>query len=138
MFVKRTSVAPIVLAVAVAVAVALALVACTTTTSPSPSASVDVLAEIAATAAGLDDALAKYEAGDVAGADLAVGDAYLEHFELVEHPLAEADEELTEELEDLIRDELRASIQDEKPLREIEALVNEAKAGLERAEELLR
>ena len=34
----------------------------------------------------LDDALAKYADGDAEAAEELVGDAYLEHFEEVEHP----------------------------------------------------
>jgi hypothetical protein len=125
---------------AAAAALVVALAGCTVGASPSPSpaASIDVLAEVAATVKGLDDALAKYREGDAAAADQLAGDAYLEHFENVEHPLEEVDEELTEELEELIRDELRAAIKAGKPVAEIEALVNEAKAGLAKAATLLQ
>ena len=45
-----------------------------------------------------------------ATAETLVGDALLEHFELVEPPLEEADEELNEELEVLIRETLTGAI----------------------------
>ena len=54
------------------------------------------IAEIAAVRAGLAAGLAAYAQGNAEKADTLIGDAYLEHFELVEHPLEERDEELNE------------------------------------------
>jgi hypothetical protein len=89
-----------------------------------------VLEQLAATAKGLDDALAAYKAGDAAKADLLAGDAYLEHFEFVEGPLDAVDEPFTHNLEGLIRDEVRAAIKAAKPVADVEALINKAKADL--------
>ena len=121
--------------------VAAVAVACTTSPAAStgPSAAAPTVQEqIAATTRGLDDALAAYKAGDAARADQLAGDAYLEHFEFVEGPLEAVDKELTEEIEELIRDELRAAIKAGKPAAEIEALVNEAKTDLATAATKLR
>jgi hypothetical protein len=85
----------------------------------------------------LDEALARYEAGDTEEAEEIVGDAYLEHFEKVEHPLEELDPELMEELEVLISTTLRDEIKNGASAAEIEALVNEAKSGLATAKSLL-
>ena len=108
-------------------------VACTSTPAASVAPSAPVLTvqqQIVATSTGLDEALAAYKAGDTAKADQLAGDAYLEHFEFVEGPLEAVDAEMTEELEELIRDELREAIKAKKAVAEIEALVNEAKTDL--------
>src|SRR5262245_45502708 len=60
------------------------------------------IAEIQQVRAGLAAGLAAYQQGEVEKAEELVGDAYLEHFENVEHPLEEVDHELNEELEELI------------------------------------
>jgi hypothetical protein len=95
------------------------------------------IAEIAVVRRGLDDALAAYEEGDTATAEEAVTDAYLEHFELVEPPLEEADPELNEELEVLIREELGGAVSAGEPVADVKALVNEAQTGLVEAEAAL-
>lgn len=137
---RRTSPFVALSAVAALLVAAVAVGACAAAASPSPTSAptTDVVAEIQATAAGLDDALAAYEAGDAARAEQLASDAYLDHFELVEGPLEEKDPELTGVLEDLIRDELRAAITAGKPLADVKALVDEARQGLDRAAELLR
>lgn len=89
--------------------------------------------EIGQVRRGLATGLAAYVQGDAERADELVGDAYLEHFELVEVPLGERNEELNEELEELIREELRDAIQAGAPLAEVRALVAEANDGLDRA-----
>jgi hypothetical protein len=96
------------------------------------------ITEIGVVRNGLDEALTTYRSGDGQAADKLVGDAYLEHFELVEGPLEAKDEELTEKLEDAIREELRDKIQAGAPKQEIAALVAEIKADLKKAEAALR
>jgi hypothetical protein len=103
-------------------------------TAVSPQQAVE---EIASVRRGLDQALGAYEEGDVEAADEAASEAYLEHFELVEGPLEEADEELNEELEVEIREELRAAIQDDAPVAQVERLVAQIDRGLDRAEATL-
>jgi len=92
------------------------------------------IVEIKAVRGGLDEALLAYEEGDAAAAEEAATDAYLEHFELVEGPLEETDEELNEELEILIRETLGEAIASDAPVAEVEKLVEEANAGLDDAE----
>jgi hypothetical protein len=82
---------------------------------------------------GLAAGLAAYVQGDAERAERLVGDAYLEHFELVEGPLETRNEELNEELEELIREELRDAIRKDEPVAEVRALVGEANDGLDRA-----
>jgi hypothetical protein len=86
----------------------------------------------------LDQALVQYRQGDKAAADTTVGDAYLEHFEQVEHPLEERDEELMEELEHRISTEIRAEMKDGTHADEVAVLVNETKTDLDIAKTKLQ
>lgn len=95
------------------------------------------ITEIGEVRSGLDESLVAYEDGDAEAAEQLAGDAYLEHFELVEGPLEEADEELNEELEELIREELRNAIVEGEPTAAVEKLVDRANVGLDRAERAL-
>jgi len=96
------------------------------------------IVEIGQVRTGLAAGLAAYRAGEAEKADQLVGDAYLEHFELVEGPLEERDEELNEELEELIRNEIRQEIKDGARAAEVAALVSEANAELDEAEKALK
>jgi entry exclusion lipoprotein TrbK len=93
----------------------------------------EAIAEIQQVRRGLDDGLAAYVAGKPERADTLVGDAYLEHFELVEGPLEEVDPELNEELEELISTEIREAIKAGARRQRVQALVQEAHAGLDEA-----
>ena len=95
-------------------------------------------AEIDTIKSMLDDALAKYQDGDAKAAEELVGDAYLEHFEEVEHPLEEADEELMEDLEHTISTEIRTKLKDGAPAAEVEQLIAATKADLDRAKAALQ
>jgi hypothetical protein len=86
----------------------------------------------------LATAVDQVRAGDANAAEETVGDAYLEHFEHVEHPLGEEDHELMEELEEAISTDLRNDIKDGKSADEIEAAVTEITTDLDRAMELLQ
>jgi predicted lipid-binding transport protein (Tim44 family) len=95
-------------------------------------------AEIDTIKSMLDDALSKYEDGDAKAAEELVGDAYLEHFEEVEHPLEEADEELMKDLEHTISTEIREQIKDGAPAAEVAQLIAATKADLDRAKAALQ
>lgn len=95
------------------------------------------VAEIGQVRAGLQEGLAQYRQGDAKQADETIGDAYLEHFEIVEGPLGKVDEELNEGLEGLIRETLRSAIQDGAPPGEVAALVSNAQRQLDEAEKAL-
>lgn len=95
------------------------------------------VAEIARVRAGLAAGLAAYRQGEAEKADKLVGDAYLEHFELVEGPLEERDEELNEELEELIREEIRQEIKEGARAATVTELVAEANQELDEAEKAL-
>lgn len=97
----------------------------------------EAIAQIGDVRTGLAAGLVAYRAGEAEKADQLVGDAYLEHFELVEGPLEERDEELTEELEELIREELRQEIEEGATAAEMAKLVAEANHELDEAEKAL-
>ncbi len=86
----------------------------------------------------LDEGLAQYQDGDQEAADTTVGDAYLEHFEKVEHSLEERDHELMEELEHRISTEIRDEMKDGASADEVAALVEETKAELDTAKAKLQ
>ena len=86
----------------------------------------------------LDEGLAQYQDGDQEAADTTVGDAYLEHFEKVEHPLEERDHELMEELEHRISTEIRDEMKEGASADEVAALVEETKADLDTAKAKLQ
>jgi hypothetical protein len=86
----------------------------------------------------LDEGLAQYQGGDQKAADTTVGDAYLEHFEKVEHPLEEQDHELMEDLEHRISTEIRDEMKEGASADEVAALVEETKADLDTAKAKLQ
>ena len=86
----------------------------------------------------LDECLAQYQDGDTEAADTTVGDAYLEHFEKVEHPLEEQDHELMEDLEHRISTEIRDEMKEGASTDEVAALVEETKADLDTAKTKLQ
>jgi hypothetical protein len=98
----------------------------------------DAVAEISEVRDRLDHALEEYREGEADEAEEIVGDAYLEHFEKVEHPLGERDHELMEEIELLVSTTIRNRIKDGVPVATVEKLVDEAKTKLDRAEALLQ
>jgi DNA repair exonuclease SbcCD ATPase subunit len=102
------------------------------TTPAAAAAEIDTIKSM------LDDALAKYKAGDTDAAEETVGDAYLEHFEKVEHPLEEVDEELMEDLEHTISTDIRTKMKNGAPASEIEHLIEQTKTDLDEAKSKLQ
>ena len=102
------------------------------TTPAAAAAEIDTIKSM------LDDALAKYKAGDAEAAEETVGDAYLEHFEEVEHPLEEVDEELMKDLEHTISTDIRTKMKDGAPASEIEQLIEQTKTDLDEAKSKLQ
>lgn len=122
----------------VAVLATLALTAGLAGCGGSEEASTDeAIAQIDAIGPLLDNAVLKYRGGDAKQADRIVGDAYLEHFEDVEDPLEERDEELMEKLEHAISTDIRDRIKQGAPPAEVAGLVAETKQDLTRARRLL-
>ena len=98
----------------------------------------EAVAEIKEIKTLLATAVVQVRAGNADIAEETVGDAYLEHFEKVEHPLGEEDHELMEELEEAISTDLRNDIKDGKSADEIEAAVAAINSDLDRAVVLLQ
>lgn len=88
------------------------------------------IAEIGQTQRGVAQGVASYASGDAAAAAEQVTETYLQHFELVEGPLAEVDPELTEELEEQIREQLVGAIEAGDPVGKVKALGAEIDFGL--------
>jgi predicted small lipoprotein YifL len=132
--------------------VALTLTACGSDGDSSPSAATankegeeegEVTAEEAAAEIDkikrmLDEGLAQYQDGDKETADTTIGDAYLEHFEKVEHSLEERDHELMEELEHRISTEIRDEMKADASADEVAALVEQTKLDLDTAKAKLQ
>jgi len=95
-------------------------------------------AEIGEVRTALDKAVAELKDGDAKAADNTVSEGYLEHFEKVEGPLGKVDDELTEKLEDSIREELREKIQDGGSVAEVTQMVAAIKTDLATAEQKLQ
>ena len=128
--------------------VALTVTACGSDDDSSPSAATateegeitaeEAAAEIDEIKRMLDEGLAQYQDGDTEAADTTVGDAYLEHFEKVEHPLEEQDHELMEDLEHRISTEIRDEMKEGASADEVAALIEETKADLDTAKAKLQ
>ncbi len=108
----------------------------------SSSATSAAAIKAAATQAGktreaIETALKTYAAGDKAKAGDQVAEAYVSHFEEVEHPLEAKDDELMETLEKDISGNVRAAIKAGDDAK-VASLGKRILAGLKRAEALLR
>jgi hypothetical protein len=107
----------------------------TTEASTAPAVA---LREAGETRDALQAALATYKAGHQAKAEEQVAEAYVQHFEEVEHPLEERDPELKERLEEAIGTDLREDMKAKKPAAAVESSVKGIVADLTKAEALLR
>jgi DNA anti-recombination protein RmuC len=130
-------------AASIALVSALALAACGSDRESDEAAEqqatpAEARAEIGETRRALDSAVASLRDGDAKAADNAVSEGYLQHFEKVEGPLGKVDQELTEKLEDSIREELRDKIQSGGSVAEVTRMVSDIKGDLATAEQKLR
>ena len=98
----------------------------------------EAVAEIGKIKTLLASAVAQARTGDFETAEETVGDAYVDHFESVEAPLGERDQDLMEELEEAISTTLRNEIKDGKAADEIETTVDAINVNLDKAVELLQ
>lgn len=98
----------------------------------------DAVAEIGKIKTLLATAVAQARAGDYEIAEETVGDAYVDHFESVEAPLGERDQDLMEELEEAISTTLRNEMKDRKSADEIETTADAINAKLDKAVEILQ
>jgi endonuclease III len=102
------------------------------------TAGVDLIAEARATADRLDEALEHYRAGELDAALDTLADAYENHFELIEDPLEEIDDPFMHQLELLIAVTIRQQMRDGAAVATVQALIEQAKADLATAQEMLR
>jgi hypothetical protein len=109
----------------------------TTTAEETSVSAQEAITAIAAVRRGLDAAVVAYRQGDAEQAEELASEAYLQHFELVEGPLEEADEELNEELEETIRETLRDRIDEGAPVAKVTLLVKTINRELDEAEQAL-
>lgn len=110
----------------------------TETTATAPAKGSKALTELAETRRLVQEGVEAYAAGKATEATELVTDAYLEHFEFVEHDLDEADHELNETLEHQIREELRGMIRGGATAAEVRDLHAKIERGLDRAERKLK
>jgi hypothetical protein len=120
----------------------LALAACggsdSDTTERETAGPTTAVKEVGETRDALKSALATYKDGDAAGAQEQVAEAYVSHFEEVEGPLEDKNEELNEDLEHAISSELRDAMKARKPVAAVERKVDDILADLDKAEAALR
>jgi hypothetical protein len=109
-----------------------------TTAEESSVSAQEAITEIGEVRRGLEAAVVAYRQGDAEQASELASEAYLQHFELVEGPLEEADEELNEELEESIRETLRDRIDEGAPVAKVTLLVRTINRELDEAEQALR
>lgn len=96
------------------------------------------VAEIGKTRAGLDKGLAAYKAGDAKQADEILAETYVQHFELVEGPLAKKDDVLMERIESNVSAQIRAEIKQKVPKAKLAGLIKRTQADLDTAEAKLK
>jgi hypothetical protein len=106
--------------------------------SAAPSPSLTNGQHIDAVVAGLTQALALYKSGSVQPAIDLVAETYEDHFELIEQPLASADESFMEDLESLIATKIRQAMSANSPAADVAALVTEAEGKLATAKTMLK
>lgn len=85
----------------------------------------------------LDQVVTEYGNQNYNQAEALATEAYLENYEYIEAPLAESDETLMENIEVMLREELRQLIQDRAPLEEIQQQVDMINNNLDDANTLL-
>jgi hypothetical protein len=86
----------------------------------------------------LTQVLTVYRSQDYQGAGSISIEAYLENYEYLEAPIAQHDQQLMEQLEVMLREELRQMITDRVPIEQIEQHIAMINANLDRATELLQ
>ncbi|HKU48419.1 MAG TPA: hypothetical protein VJP79_00590 [Nitrososphaera sp.] len=85
----------------------------------------------------LDEAVASYQAGEPDDAKANAIEAYLDNYEFIESDIEEDDPDLKEKIEVAIRVDLVGMIEQARPLAEIQSHVDEIKADLEAAREIV-
>jgi dynactin complex subunit len=84
----------------------------------------------------LSDLMSAYKIQNYTGAENAAVDAYLDNFESLEGPIATHDQQLMVQTELLLREQLRQAIQNKAPVEQVQQLVDQINANLDRAASL--
>lgn len=125
-----------------AVSASASLVACgddKKSDAEKPADRATALREVGETRSGLQAALLAYRKGDRATAEDEVAEAYVSHYEEVEHALEERDEALNEKLEETISGDLRTLVSSpSSTTTEVERAFKAVLADLDKAEAALR
>lgn len=85
----------------------------------------------------LDQVVTAYGNQNYSQAESLATEAYLENYEYIEAPLADLDNSLTDNIEVMLREDLRQQIQDGVPLQEIQQQIDTINNNLSTAENLL-
>ena len=85
----------------------------------------------------LNQTIEEYKKENFTGAQDLATKAYIDNFELIEAPLEKHDKILKENTEKLLREQLRQSIKDRLPLKNIQQLVGKINDNLDKATKLL-
>jgi valyl-tRNA synthetase len=85
----------------------------------------------------LNQTINEYRNKNFTGAQVLASSAYLDHFEFIEAPLEKHDKVLKEKTEIMLREQLRQAIKDKSQIENIQQLINNIKANLDKAQALL-
>ena len=85
----------------------------------------------------LNQTINEYRNENFTGAQQLASTAYLDNFEFIEAPLEKHDKALEKNTEIMLREQLRQVIKDKSPIENIQELVNNVNANLDKAETLL-
>jgi len=85
----------------------------------------------------IDQTLTEYQNGNFSGASALVEEAYLDNYEFIKDPLAEQDATLMEEIEVLLRGQLRDQVTGNDPDADVPTLVEDLNSNLDKAAAIL-
>jgi len=84
----------------------------------------------------LNKILHEYKAQNYTGAEELATVTYLENYEYIEAPLEKENKALMKATEIMLREDLRTTIDDKVPLKEVQQLINNININLDRAKQL--
>jgi hypothetical protein len=85
----------------------------------------------------LTQLISAYKIQNYTGAENAAVEAYLDNFESLEGPIATHDQQLMVQTELLLREQLRQAVQNKAPIEQVQQLVDQINANLDKAAALL-
>jgi hypothetical protein len=84
----------------------------------------------------LNKIIQEYKAQNYTGAEELATVTYLENYEYIEAPLEKENKALMKATEIMLREDLRTTIDDKVPLKEVQQLINNININLDRAKQL--